>query len=335
MSCKLWVRPGNNIQIIGENTLIRTWEVKSNVPEQVVYQAFINDSRALWDEYQSNTLLERSLRRKYAGSSVDEERQAIRAQMDSLQKANDGISNRIDANIIKRMKQTPVDDIWLEQLERLAMAAKYKENYPYREEAIALYERLTDDEKKHNLAMNAYISLFPPQVVEAGDEMADADLYDLEGNKHRLADFKGKYIMLDFWSRGCGPCIAALPEMKELAEIYKDRLTIVSLSIDTKKGWEDASKRHEMTWQNLSDLKGNNGLYAKYGVRGIPNYVLISPEGRIIKKWSGYGKGSLKQKLRRLLNAEKNVMSIETAEGGDKYGCDSDSAGSYKKRDEP
>ena len=132
--------------------------------------------------------------------------------------------------------------------------------------------------------MNTYTYLFPPQVVEVGDEMADADLYDLEGNVHRLADFKGKYIMLDFWSRGCGPCLMALPEMKEVAEMYKDRLTVVSLSIDTKKGWEAASKTHEMTWQNLSDLKGSNGLYAKYGVRGIPNYVLISPEGRIVEK---------------------------------------------------
>ena len=79
--------------------------------------------------------------------------------------------------------------------------------------------------------------------------MADADLYDLEGNVHHLADFKGKYIMLDFWSRGCGPCLMALPEMKEVAEMYKDRLTIVSLSIDTKKGWETASKTHEMTWR--------------------------------------------------------------------------------------
>ena len=107
----------------------------------------------------------------------------------------------------------------------------------------------------------------------------------------------------------------ALPEMKEVAEMYKDRLTIVSLSIDTKKGWEAASKAHEMTWQNLSDLKGSNGLYAKYGVRGIPNYVLISPEGRIVEKWFGYGKQSLKRKLRRLLNANEYVMSLGEENG--------------------
>lgn len=93
-------------------------------------------------------------------------------------------------------------------------------------------------------------------------------------------------------------------KMKEIAELYKDELVIVSLSVDTKQGWVKASKEHEMTWQNLNELKGSNGLYAKYGVRGIPNYVLISPQGRIISKWSGYGPGLLKLKLKRLLEAE-------------------------------
>ena len=72
-----------------------------------------------------------------------------------------------------------------------------------------------------------------------------------------------------------------------------------------------------MTWQNLSDLKQSAGLYAKYGVNGIPNYVLISPEGKIMKMWSGYGKGSLKLKMRRYLDATKREMSI-TRQGNTK-----------------
>lgn len=316
MGLSVWVRPGEHILITGENTLIRTWNVKSNIQEQIVSQAFINDSRDLWDEYQRNSLLERAYYQKYRGSATEEAKLAIRAQVDSLRKIGDEINIRIDANTMKRMKQIPIDDIWLDQLERLAMSAKYTENYPYKEDVIALYEKLTDQEKQTYSAMNAYTYLFPPKTVEVGDEMADADLYDLEGNVHHLADFKGKYIMLDFWSRGCGPCIMALPEMKEVAEMYKDRLTIISLSSDTKKGWEAASKSHEMTWQNLSDLKGTNGLYAKYGVRGIPNYIFISPEGRIIEKWFGYGKYSLKLKLRRLLDMKENVMSL-----GEENGC--------------
>lgn len=303
MSLSIWARPNEQIRVTGNNTLIRTWEVKSNVPEQIANQAFINDSRQLWDEYQRFSLSERSLYQQIRkGGATEEEKLAIRAQVDSLRKLEEGISIRIDANTMKRMKQMPVDNIWLKHLEGLAMSAKYTEGYPYKEEVITLYEGLTDKEKQTDLAMNAYTYLFPPQVVEVGDEMADADLYDLEGNVHRLAEFKGKYILLDFWSRGCGPCISALPEMKELAEKYKDSLTIVSLSIDTQKGWKSASETHQLTWPNLNDLKGTNGLHARYGVRGIPNYVFISPEGKIIEKWSGYGKNSLKEKLNQLLH---------------------------------
>lgn len=53
-----------------------------------------------------------------------------------------------------------------------------------------------------------------------------------------------------------------LPEMKEIQEQYKDRLTIISLSSDTQTRWKAASTQHEMTWQNLSDLKQTAGLYA-------------------------------------------------------------------------
>lgn len=302
MSLSIWARPGEKIKITGDNTLIKTWNVESTIPEQLANQAFINDSRELWNEYQRVSLSERLLRRQYRKKgTTEDEKLAIRARGDSLEKVEDGISIRIDANTIKRLKQTPVDNIWLRYLERLAASAKYTDGYPHREEVIALYESLTDKEKQTSLAMNTYTYLFPPQVVKEGDEMADADLYDLEGNVHRLAEFKGKYILLDFWSRGCGPCLLALPEMKEIAEEYKDRLTIVSISIDTKEGWKKASETHQLTWQNLNELKGMNGLYARYGVRGIPNYVFISPEGKIIEKWSGYGKNSLKEKLGGLL----------------------------------
>ena len=97
---------------------------------------------------------------------------------------------------------------------------------------------------------------------------------------------------------------------EEIQEQYKDRLTIISLSSDTQNRWKAASAQHEMTWQNLSDLKQTAGLYAVYDVNGIPNYVLISPEGKIVKMWSGYGQGSLKLKMRRYLDAPKREMSI-------------------------
>lgn len=304
MSLSIWVRPGTEVRVTGENTLVYTWKAESDLPEQYSWNAYVDDSRDLWEEFQRCLLENTGLRR----SSLDPE--ARKQKADSLEHALSGISARIDLNIIRRMQETPVDAIWLKQLEKLARECKYDKDYPYREETIALYNRLTDEEKQMEPAANAYTCLFPPQIVEEGDEMPDADLYDLEGGVHHLADLKGKYILIDFWSRGCGPCIMALPEMGEVAELHKDRLAVVSLSIDTKQGWEKASQSHGMSWMNWNELKGSNGLYAKYGVNGIPCYVLISPEGRIQKKWMGYAPGLLKMTLKRELDRGKYTMSV-------------------------
>ena len=89
----------------------------------------------------------------------------------------------------------------------------------------------------------------------------------------------------------------AIPEMEELATTYKDKLNIVSISIDNKDTWKITSEKHRMSWNNWNDLKGQSGIYAQYDQGGIPNYTLISPDGIVLEQWTGYGKGSLKQKV--------------------------------------
>ena len=298
MSLEIYATPNARIKVTGTNTLIHTWTVDSPVKEQIEYNRFIEDSHDLWDEYQRLSIKARSLR-----SAPEAERKALRAKEDS-------ISALISKREMKLMQELPVSNIWMDRLYKLSMSVKYNPNFSYKDETLALYNRMNEAQKTSITGQEITVNLFPPTVVKEGDKMADTELFDLDGKIHHLTDFNGKYILLDFWSSGCGPCIMALPEMKEIQEQYKERLTIISLSSDTKSRWKAASAKHEMTWQNLNDLKQTAGLYAKYGVRGIPNYVLISPEGKIMKMWSGYGKGSLKLKMRRYLDAPKREMSI-------------------------
>ena len=56
-----------------------------------------------------------------------------------------------------------------------------------------------------------------------------------------------------------------------------------------------------MTWWNLNDLQGMSGLYARYGVRGIPHYVMISPDGIVLEHWESYSEGLLKEKVKGYL----------------------------------
>ena len=301
MGTQLWASAGDYVKVTGENPLIHTWKVKGGAPENAIWQAYLNDSRELWEEYQRNSVLQKEFSTQ-ARSLPREERGALKLKYDSLENINNKLIIQINANEIRRMKKSEVDAIWMDKLHRLAMYVDLIKDYPYKEETIALYNSLTEEQKQHRLAQEAYVKLFPPQHVEVGKEMVDTDLFDLQGNKHHLAELKGKHILIDFWSSGCGPCIMAIPEMGELASTYKDKLNIVSISTDNKNVWERASKEHPMTWNNWNDMKGNAGIYAQYDQGGIPNYTLISPEGIILEQWMGYGEGSLKKKIGEYLD---------------------------------
>ena len=138
-------------------------------------------------------------------------------------------------------------------------------------------------------------------MVWTGDEMADADLLDTLGRVHRLADYKGKYLLLDFWSIGCDPCRRAQPEMKRLGEVYRDVLTVIGITQDGEPSWKKYSAEQGIGGVNLRDPKRGAGLSGRYSVERIPHYVLISPEGKVITSWTGYVAGQLEKKLDELL----------------------------------
>src|SRR5690606_32760638 len=94
----------------------------------------------------------------------------------------------------------------------------------------------------------------PPKI---GDKAVDLNLYDINGKSAKISDFSGKYILLDFWSLACYPCLLAVPELREINEVLKDNLAIVGISMDVNpKLWAQATKRDSITWTNLSDGKG-------------------------------------------------------------------------------
>lgn len=311
MSLNLWINPGSHLLIRGENPYIYSWKVESDVKEQQFQQQLMEASRKEWEEFQRLSMQQFELMRSAAQG---ENKEQAHAKVDSLQRLADKLSDQITRHNIALMKQSPVNAVWMDELYRMGMSVKFRKDYPYKKEVQQLYNRLDARQKETSEVKSVYLALNPPTIVKVGEEAADADMYDLEGKVHRLAEFRGKYILLDFWSRGCGPCIMSQPELKEVSEMYRDSLEVVSLSIENRKGWEEASKSHVMIWNNWNDLEESNGLYARYGVRGIPHFVLISPEGKVVDSWSGYGKGLLKLKIKGSM-APKQPMRIEWKDG--------------------
>lgn len=119
-----------------------------------------------------------------------------------------------------------------------------------------------------------------------GKPAYEFDTEDLEGNPHKLSDFRGKVVILDFWYRGCGWCIRAMPQVKEVAEHYQGRPVVV-LGMNTDQNQADAELVVEKMRLTYANLKAD-GLPEKYGVRGFPTLIIIDQEGKVHDIHVGY-----------------------------------------------
>lgn len=108
-----------------------------------------------------------------------------------------------------------------------------------------------------------------------------------EGEMLSLSELRGKVVLLDFWASWCGPCRRENPNVVRVYQKYKDQgFEILSVSLDNKKDrWLDAIEKDEMTWHHVSDLKGwGNEVAQTYGVRSIPQTILLDPDGKVLAR---------------------------------------------------
>ena len=129
-----------------------------------------------------------------------------------------------------------------------------------------------------------------------GSKALDFTLPSVDDKAITLSECYAKsFVLLDFWASWCGPCIREIPELQKLHSQHKDRLQIISISVDeSKTQWQDAIAKHELSqWHQL--IANNNEEYyfaeqantaLAYGVEQIPCFILIDSNGTIIGRWS-------------------------------------------------
>ncbi len=181
--------------------------------------------------------------------------------------------------------------------ERVALGAKYVMENPNaflsasrllsfttllpKDEIKSLYENLSPNIKESRYAKAVSNFLTLNKDVEIGDIADDFQLPDLNGNKVGLKDFKGKFVLLEFWTAGCGPCRMENKNLLANYKLYNSRgFEIISISNDkNKKDWAYATKKDSIIW---ASLLGDAEVGAKYNVKFIPSNFLIDPTGKII-----------------------------------------------------
>lgn len=297
----LWIEPGAKVKITGDGLDYSAWKIKSNVDVQKSENRFRKVAKEEYSLLCQNHMEYYPLQLRLYGSNDDdkwqraseEEEKQMKKRLKELGEAQEEIHKRLTAKEYTLFADMTPDEAWLSRLYQLSRKAKYDKDTLALAQAKEQYARMDERLKNTFHGQGIANNLFPPQVVKVGDMIPNIELKDTLGNTHRLQDLKGKYLLLDFWSSGCGPCIMSFPELKSISEGMKDKVEVVSISEDGENMWRKSSAKHGITWHNWNDMKRNNGIFARFGVQGIPHYFIISPEGKILASQVGYGQGLL------------------------------------------
>ena len=161
-----------------------------------------------------------------------------------------------------------------------------------------LCKNLSDEQRQSALGelMSIRCEIAKSNCGIVGSKALDFNLPSVDDKAITLSECYAKsFVLLDFWASWCGPCIREIPELQKLHSQHKDRLQIISISVDeSKEQWQDAIAKYELSqWYQLIANNNEECYFAEqantglaYGVEQIPCFILIDTNGTIIGRWS-------------------------------------------------
>ncbi len=221
----------------------------------------------------------------------DEYNRMLNQVMDSLHAGKPGNQqlDRFDpkvqdlkGEVIRRfIVKHPSSPVGLDQLNEFAIKSKKPDSIK------AAYDLLAPAQRKSAKGIELADRIRGMQSVAINGPAPVFTLPDTEGKQVSLADFRGKYVLIDFWATWCGPCMEEMPNLVKVYAQYKDKnFEILGVSLDrpdSKQLWQTVIRRDHLDWKQVSDLKWwNSNAALLYNVNSVPANFLVDPAGKII-----------------------------------------------------
>ncbi len=259
----IWLEP-TEININGDFEFLKNLKIKGSNSQT---------------EFENYSLLAENETKK-----INELREQIQFKTDEENKEIELYQKQLSDSIIEFMVNHPNSYVTLNSL--------YEEIYFYngnlnKNQVQEVYDKLSDKlkELEQGVEIKNYIEL--PEPPKVGDIAPEIIQITPNGDTIKLSDYRGKYVLIDFWSSGCGYCRIAHKWLRKAYSRYnKKGFEILGVSGDLNyKSWTKAIEQDSITWSNVCDLKGwTSEIFLGYGVKGIPYDYLINPDGIVIKK---------------------------------------------------